>query len=373
MRQLARHSLLVMLVAAWSRRARRPRAGSGLPRRGSTPGRVPARGHRDPQGALRVLRIARDGDIYRANLRTGKGRVISQGPGAARRSDEARPPGPAVRGRRHGGDGRVVGTDTGEILRSWTFTTSENTFVNDVVLTRRAAYFTDSSRRCSTACRSASGWRASPRSPRSGSRGVAADAGSTPTASRRPPTTGRCWWCSPRPATCTGSAGHRRATRSTSARPADRRRRPAGRGAHALRRPEPAEPSRCGAAERAGPDGSLKRRITSPTSTYLPRWPGPRLALRPERPFKISPKPTPTYSATGVPRPTSSCRGEASTFTAKSGDARCRSGSARHGGQCVLLRQVSPGCRQVHSPGRRAGNSGLGVRPGPGASRLRPT
>jgi sugar lactone lactonase YvrE len=85
-----------------------------------------------------------DGDIYRADLRTGDGAVISQGPGT-----------PSVGmklGKRHrlfvaggsGGDGRVVDTRTGRILARWTFATG-STFVNDVVLTRRAAWFTDSS------------------------------------------------------------------------------------------------------------------------------------------------------------------------------------------------------------------------------------
>jgi sugar lactone lactonase YvrE len=43
------------------------------------------------------------------------------------------------------GDGRVVDTRTGKVLASYQFTESPATFVNDVVLTRRAAYFTDSS------------------------------------------------------------------------------------------------------------------------------------------------------------------------------------------------------------------------------------
>jgi len=87
-----------------------------------------------------------DGDIYRLNLRNGEGRVISRGAG---------PDHPSVglkidrRGRLFvsggsGGDGRVIDSRTGDVLASYQFTDSETTFVNDVVLTRRMAWFTDS-------------------------------------------------------------------------------------------------------------------------------------------------------------------------------------------------------------------------------------
>jgi sugar lactone lactonase YvrE len=84
-----------------------------------------------------------DGDIYRANLRTGEGSVISQGPGTQAvglKSDQ--------RGRLYvaggeSGTGRVVSTRTGNTQRTYTFTTNES-FVNDVVLTKRTAWFTDS-------------------------------------------------------------------------------------------------------------------------------------------------------------------------------------------------------------------------------------
>ncbi len=86
-----------------------------------------------------------NGSIYRADLRTGAGQLISTGPGT---------PSVGMKLDRHGrlfvaggsaGDGRVVDTRTGKVLASYQFTESPATFVNDVVLTRRAAYFTDSS------------------------------------------------------------------------------------------------------------------------------------------------------------------------------------------------------------------------------------
>ena len=87
-----------------------------------------------------------DGDIYRLNLRTGDGQVISRGAG---------PEHPSVglkidrRGRLFvsggsGGDARVIDSRSGEVLASYTLGTPPDTFINDVVLTRRMAWFTDS-------------------------------------------------------------------------------------------------------------------------------------------------------------------------------------------------------------------------------------
>jgi sugar lactone lactonase YvrE len=86
-----------------------------------------------------------DGDIYRADLRTGRGAVISQGPG---------PGSPSLgmkvdhRGRLWvaggvGGDGRLVDGRTGALLATYEFT-DRPAFVNDVTLARTGAWFTDS-------------------------------------------------------------------------------------------------------------------------------------------------------------------------------------------------------------------------------------
>lgn len=84
-----------------------------------------------------------DGDIYEVDLRTGLGDVVSQGQGTAsvglksdRRGRLFVAGGPA-------GDGRVVSQDSGDIVASYQFTTGTS-FVNDVVLTKSAAWFTDS-------------------------------------------------------------------------------------------------------------------------------------------------------------------------------------------------------------------------------------
>jgi sugar lactone lactonase YvrE len=84
-----------------------------------------------------------DGAIYRANLLTGEGRVISAGPGT-----------PSVglaldhRGRLFvsggpAGDARVVSGPTGEVLASYPLA-GGGSFINDVVVTPAAAWFTDS-------------------------------------------------------------------------------------------------------------------------------------------------------------------------------------------------------------------------------------
>ncbi|GAA3576103.1 hypothetical protein GCM10022197_36590 [Microlunatus spumicola] len=94
-------------------------------------------------GGKRVYSGSRvTGDIYVADLRTGKGRVLSKGPGTPSL-------GLKVDGRRlwvaggTGGDARVVDTRTGEVRASVTLTT-KTSFVNDVVLAGRYAWFTDS-------------------------------------------------------------------------------------------------------------------------------------------------------------------------------------------------------------------------------------
>ena len=86
-----------------------------------------------------------DGDIYRADLRTGRGEVISQGPGTQSLGMKVGPRGRLFVAGGEGGDGRIVDVRTGRILRSYDFAAS-TTFVNDVVLTRRFAWFTDSLR-----------------------------------------------------------------------------------------------------------------------------------------------------------------------------------------------------------------------------------
>ncbi|MET8978675.1 superoxide dismutase [Streptomyces sp. NPDC004539] len=84
-----------------------------------------------------------DGSLYRADLRTGEGEIFSTGPGTPsvglKLDDRGRL---FVAGRGEGA--RVVDARSGEILASYRLTTEAPTFANDVFLTPRTAWFTDS-------------------------------------------------------------------------------------------------------------------------------------------------------------------------------------------------------------------------------------
>ncbi|MFG1814537.1 SMP-30/gluconolactonase/LRE family protein [Kribbella sp. NPDC049174] len=84
-----------------------------------------------------------DGDIYAADLKTGEGEVISQGPGTGSLGMKVDNRGRLFVAGAAGGNGRVIDTRTGEVLASYTFATAP-TFVNDVILSKDAAWFTDS-------------------------------------------------------------------------------------------------------------------------------------------------------------------------------------------------------------------------------------
>ncbi len=89
-----------------------------------------------------------DGSIYKANLATGAGAPLpTPGPGTPAvglKIDDSGAHGRLFVAGGGAGNGRVVSASTGEILANYQFTTATPTFVNDVVLTPRAAYFTDS-------------------------------------------------------------------------------------------------------------------------------------------------------------------------------------------------------------------------------------
>jgi sugar lactone lactonase YvrE len=84
-----------------------------------------------------------NGDIFEVDLRTGVGRTVSSGPGT---------PSIGLKSDRHGrlfvaggpaGTARVVSQGSGALLADYQLATAP-TFINDVILTRQAAWFTDS-------------------------------------------------------------------------------------------------------------------------------------------------------------------------------------------------------------------------------------
>lgn len=105
--------------------------------RGFQPEGIAARGTTGYVGSLA------DGDIYEFDLRTGDGEVLSQGPGRPTVGIEL---GPRNRIYAAGGDSgqiRIVDAGDGSIDREIRLTRG-TAFINDVVITRGAAWFTDS-------------------------------------------------------------------------------------------------------------------------------------------------------------------------------------------------------------------------------------
>lgn len=84
-----------------------------------------------------------DGSIYRASLLTGQGRIISPGPGTPSLGLKLDAFGRLYVCGGTGGDGRIIDTHTGAVLAHYQFTTAAS-FVNDVILSHDAAWFTDS-------------------------------------------------------------------------------------------------------------------------------------------------------------------------------------------------------------------------------------
>lgn len=94
-------------------------------------------------GPFAYLGSLADGSIYRADLVTGRGKIVSEGPGTPSVGMKTDARGRLFVSGGAAGDARVVDTRTGKILKSYQLASGES-FVNDVVLTPSAAWFTDS-------------------------------------------------------------------------------------------------------------------------------------------------------------------------------------------------------------------------------------
>jgi hypothetical protein len=114
-----------------------------------TPDRIPLPNGFQPEGIaigpgpFAFFGSRATGEIFRADLRTGRGRIISGATGS---------PSLGLKTDRHGrlfvaggtgGDARVIDTRTGKVIASYRLA-SGPAFINDVVLTRWGAFFTDS-------------------------------------------------------------------------------------------------------------------------------------------------------------------------------------------------------------------------------------
>lgn len=84
-----------------------------------------------------------DGSIYRVSLVTGRGKILSEGPGTQSVGLELDAQGRLFVAGGEAGDARVVNSLTGKVLADYQLTTGD-TFINDVTITGGAAWFTDS-------------------------------------------------------------------------------------------------------------------------------------------------------------------------------------------------------------------------------------
>nr|WP_245839447.1 SMP-30/gluconolactonase/LRE family protein [Nocardia donostiensis] len=90
------------------------------------------------------LGSAADGSIYRADLVTGQGSILSPGSGTPSLGLRLDHRSRLFVAGGTGGDARVVDARTGVVLANYRLGTPRDTFVNDVVLTSAGAWFTDS-------------------------------------------------------------------------------------------------------------------------------------------------------------------------------------------------------------------------------------
>ena len=84
-----------------------------------------------------------NGDIYRVDLRTGEGEVISPGPGTPSIGLKIDKSGLLYVAGGPTGTARVIDSGTGDLLEEYDLS-DESSFINDVVLTKRYAWFTNS-------------------------------------------------------------------------------------------------------------------------------------------------------------------------------------------------------------------------------------
>jgi sugar lactone lactonase YvrE len=137
--------LLALGVAAVVAATTAAAGGSQFPQRIALPNGFQPEGISIAGGRFYVGSIP-SGDIYRGNVRTGQGSVFVDAPAGRQaiglKVDRGRifvAGGPT-------GDAYVYNARTGATIATYELPTSDVTFINDVVVTKRAAWFTDSQR-----------------------------------------------------------------------------------------------------------------------------------------------------------------------------------------------------------------------------------
>ncbi|MEV4707959.1 superoxide dismutase [Actinoplanes sp. NPDC049316] len=146
---MSRRTIAIVALTALAVTAAAPSAAAAPAHSGSWPAVIQLPDGFQPEGiAIGKLPYAyfgsrADGDIYRVSLRTGRGQVISQGPGTPSLGMKLDHHGRLFVAGGSGGDARVLDAATGRVLRTYRLQTVPS-FINDVVLTGGAAWFTDS-------------------------------------------------------------------------------------------------------------------------------------------------------------------------------------------------------------------------------------
>lgn len=142
----------ITLLAAWvavaaSVLAAPLGAGGGLPEKIALPDGFRPEGIAISQNGTFYVGSIPTGAIYRGSLKTGEGEIINQGAATGRASIgiELHDGRLYVAGGSTG-SGFVFSARSGRLLKTYRFTTETDTFVNDVVVARGFAYFTDSRR-----------------------------------------------------------------------------------------------------------------------------------------------------------------------------------------------------------------------------------
>jgi sugar lactone lactonase YvrE len=142
----------ITLLAAWiavaaSVLAAPLGAGGGLPEKIALPDGFRPEGIAISQNGTFYVGSIPTGAIYRGSLKTGEGEIINPGAATGRASIgiELHDGRLYVAGGSTG-SGFVFSARSGRLLKTYRFTTETDTFVNDVVVARGFAYFTDSRR-----------------------------------------------------------------------------------------------------------------------------------------------------------------------------------------------------------------------------------
>jgi sugar lactone lactonase YvrE len=140
--------LIAALAAFCSFTAPAALAESALPDRIALPNGFAPEGIEIAGGKTFYVGSTRTGAIYSGSLRTGVGRILIPGAGAGTRSATGieYEHGKLWVAGAAGGTARVYDVKTHALVREYHLAPASSTFINDVVVTKDAAYFTDSQR-----------------------------------------------------------------------------------------------------------------------------------------------------------------------------------------------------------------------------------